>query len=226
MLDATSLGSNVVRLAGRGIKLFLLTFLLVILGGILLAVLSVYTLGDSGGGYRFLAVVLVILEAGFLAFFLAGRRAFALTLAEGLATMKLGSSVVRLVFDRLPATDKPDGAALSPGLQTLKPGEAEHLLANASEVVRREAGQLGGIKEKIQSRLIDLVQKYSLLRVESKPGEPIDLQSIRRDLEENIDDRLADKMRGTARFYTLLVLIGFPVLVAVQTFALRMLTAP
>lgn len=217
MPDLLSYGSHLVRLARFGLKTFLFTLLYVALGGILLAFVSAFFLRHYPGYYRFLAITLVMIETGVIAFYLAGKRTVSLTMAEGFSSMKLGSSLVGVVFARMPS-NRPEGAELSPGLQRLEPGQAERLLTDATDDVERQTTQQSGIRQKFQARLLELVRKHSLARVQSTGNDRVDLQNVKEELEQTIDERLADNMRGTARFYTLLVVVGFPLLVALQTY--------
>lgn len=224
MIDLFTTGPTLFRLARQGLRTFLRTLAVAILGGIVLGMICGWFLREESGYYRFLSWTLILIECLVVGFYLAGRRAVANTMAEGLTSMRLGSSLLGLVFDKMPSATQsaPQGGQLAPGLQKLEPGKAEILLNNSTEDVKREASASSWLPQKLQSKLLDLVQKYAQVRVrENAEGKKeIDLQSLQGEMKDNIDQRLADQVRSSSRFWTTAALIGLPLLAALQTYLL------
>lgn len=75
------------------------------------------------------------------------------------------------------------------------------------------------LKSRAESRLLKMIQKSTLARFrkqESETGE-IDLKLVRAELEDSADSLIAQKAESAIRLWTIGVLIGLPIVVAIQT---------
>src|SRR5262249_38053118 len=102
---------------------------------------------------------------------------------------------------------------------------ADELLSSAVRAVTGDAGQDGWLRRKIQTRLLEAVRKYTLARFRQEGAKHggIDLLKVKEELERTVDEAMIEKVRGGLRFWTALVLIGLPLVVATQTWIVLML---
>ncbi|MHB1034771.1 MAG: hypothetical protein ACYC35_09460 [Pirellulales bacterium] len=227
---ARSAGGRLASLAWVALRSFAGTLCVVTLAGIVLAGLSYYFLREYHWMYGLLAVALALVEAVTLGVFLGAKRAVVLAVAHGLGAMRLGRASVRLVFERMPGlagADAPgqDGGRIARGLQRLPLAQAEELLTGAVRGVTGDATQGGWLRRKIHARLLETVRKYTLARFREEGVKQggIDLPKVQEELEDTVDDVLVRKIRGGLRLWTVLVMLGLPVVVALQTWLIVLL---
>jgi hypothetical protein len=224
MVNVRPLGDHLARLAWVAGWSFSSTLFLLSTAGVALAAVSAYFLWDRPG-YALVAAVIAVAEGVAAGVVLGTKRAVVMALAHGLGALRLGRSLVRLVFDRLLGVAEgreagERGRMVARGLERLPLAQAEKLLR---EVVRGLVGEMeqgGWLRRTIRGRLLALVETYTLahFRAEAAASGGIDLLKVKEDLEERIDESLVKKVRGGLRLWTLLVIIGLPLVVAVQTY--------
>ena len=114
--------------------------------------LPCYFLREYAWLYRVGSVIVVLVETAVLEFVVGGQRAIVTGAAYGLSTLRLGRSMVRLVFERMLGATKAHAIPLA---------DAEELLHGsvAVEQVAGETGQGGWLRRKISGRLLELVPK-------------------------------------------------------------------
>jgi hypothetical protein len=208
--------------AGRS---FVGTLVALTAAGAALALVSFYFLRDRPG-YAAIVAVLALAEGVATGVVLGVKRAIVLALAHGLAELRLGRSLVRLVFERMPGVAPGEeagerGGRIARGLERLPLARAERLLTEAVEDLAGAADdEAGWLRRKVRARLLALVQKYTLARFRDEGARHggIDLRKVREDLEERIDGALVTKVRGGLRLWVVLAIIGLPVVVAAQTY--------
>lgn len=230
--DVRSIGSHLGSLAGVALRSFVGTIFVVTLAGIVLAGLSCYFLREHHWLYGLIAIVAALIESVTTGFVLGVKRALALALAHGLGALRLGRALVRLVFERMLGVTPDEqlgerGGRIAQSLERLPLAQAEGRL---NAVIRDMTGgaQGGWLRQKIHTWLLEAVRKYTLARFryeETRHG-GIDLLKVQEELERNVDDALVQKVRGGLRLWTMLVIIGLPLTVAVQTWiAIMLLTS-
>lgn len=230
MVDVRSIGSQLASLAWVALRTFLSTLLVLTLTGVVLAALSYYFLRDQHWIYGAIAVVVALIESVATGVVLGFKRAVALAVAHGLGSLRLGRSLVRLVFERMlgVAGEKEigeRGGRIVQGLERIPLAQAEQLLTSAVRNVTGDATTGGWLRRKIQGRLLEMVRKYTLARFREEGARHggIDLLTLKVELEQTVDDRLVQKVRGGLRLWTALVVLGLPLVVAVQTWIIILL---
>jgi hypothetical protein len=150
--------------------------------------------------------------------------------AHGLGSLRLGRSLVRLVFERMLGVADAEGSGerggrVTRGLERLPFAQAEKLLSGSVLDVMGDAGQGGWLRRAIRARLLGAVRKYTLARFREEGAKDggIDLVRVKGELERTVDDVLARKVRGGLRLWTALVILGLPLVVAMQTWFLILL---
>jgi len=233
MADYRSLLESTAGLAWVAIRTFLATLLLLTVAGSVLAGCAYYALREQPL-YGVLAAALALLEALAAGVMLGGRRALVAASGHGLRKFALGRSSVRFVFERLlgVSPEQVPGERAGRVARTL-----ERLpLAQAEQRLRDIIGQItaappggggvsGWLRRRVQAALFGLVGKYTLARFrqEGADEEGVNLVKVQADLEERIDDLLAAKLRGGVSLWTWIVVVGLPLLVLAQTYALSAL---
>ncbi len=231
-VEIRSIGSHLASLAWVGLRSFVGTVLVLTLAGFVLAGLSYYFLRGHHWIYGVIAVAVALIEAVTAGFVLGAKRAVAMAVAHGLGSLRLGRSLVRLFFERMLGVAGGNdfgerGGRISRGLERLPLAQADQLLSGAVRDVTGDAEQGGWLRRKVQARLLEAVRKYTLarFRAEGTKHGGIDLLKVKEELEQTVDDAVVQKVRGGLRFWTALVIIGLPLVVAVQTgFIILMLT--
>jgi hypothetical protein len=157
--------------------------------------------------------------------FLGGKRAMAIVHALGV--LRLGRSLVRLIFERMLRIDEDGdigqrGGRIARGIERLPLARAEELLTRAVQAVTGDTAQSGWLRRKVQGRLLNTVGKYTLARFREDAAEHggIDLLKLKDELEQTVDDALMRRFRGGFRTVTVLVMLGLPLLVAIQTWVI------
>ncbi len=227
---APSLGGSVTSLAWVALRSFGGTLLVLTLAGGGLAGWSYFCLREQSGFYGALAAAVAFGESVAIGFLLGAKRAVVMALAHALGTLRLGRSMVQLVFERMlggagQAGFGERGGRVARGLERLPLAQADELLSNAVRAVTGDAEQGGWVQRKIQARLLEAVRTYTLARFREEGARQggIDLFKVQAELEQMVDEALVQKVRGGLRLWTVLVVVGLPLVVAVQTSVLLLL---
>jgi hypothetical protein len=204
-------------------------FVLTLAGG-LLAGLSYYFLREQHWVYGVIAAAVAFIESVTAGFVLGAKRAVVMAVVHGLSTLRLGQSLVHLVFERMLGIAGGEefgerGGRIARGLERLPLAQAEGLLSSAVREVTGNAEQGGWMQRKIQGRLLEAVQKYTLARFREEGAKHggIDVLKVKEEVGRAVDDDLALKVRGGLQLWTALVVVGLPFVVAVQTWLIIML---
>ena len=231
-VDLRSAGGHLASLAWVAVRSFVGTVLVATAAGILLAGLSYLFVREFHWSYGVLAVVAALGESIALGIWLGGKRALAAALAYGLGVLRLGRSLVRLIFERmLSLRDEGEpgerGGQIARGLERLPLAKADDLLMRAARAVTGEIGQGGWLRRKVQGRLLEAVRKYTLARFREEGAKRggVDLLKMKDELEQTIDDSLVERVRGGLRIPTQLAMIGLPLVVALQTWLIMRLAS-
>jgi hypothetical protein len=229
-VDVREIGGQLASLTWVALRSFVGTMLILMLGGVILAGLSYYFVSKYDWAYGVMAAVLALVESVTIAIVLGAKRAVVLTLAEGLSALRLGRSLVGLIFERMlgvAAGNELDqsGGKIAQGLERLPLAQAQELLSSAVRTVTGDPAQGGWLRRKIQEWLLEAVRKYTLARFreEGATHGGVNLLKVKGELERTVDDALVQKVRGTLRLWTALVSIGLPLAVVVQNWAVVML---
>jgi hypothetical protein len=222
---------HVASLVWVAVRTFVVTLLLLTLAGIGLAGLSFFFLRGEHWLYGVGAVVLAVVEAVVLGVVLGGKRALVMALAHGLRSLRLGATLVRLLFERMLGVVEGEevgerGRRIVRGLERLPLAQADQLLSGAIRDVAGDGQEGGWLRRKIQARLLDLVGKYTLARFRQEGARHggVDLVAVKEELEGTVDEMVVRKVLSGLRVWTWSVIVGLPVLVAVQTVVLLLLS--
>ena len=219
-----SIRNHLPGLALRAVRCFLGTFLFTIVAGIVLASISYYFIREHSFGYALLAAALALIESVIAGVVLGGKRAIGKTAAHGLGSLGLGRTLVQRIFEKmlgdLEATDGQRGGMIR-HLEKIPLAQAEDFLSRAIRMVTGD-GQTGWLRGLIQSRLLAVVQKYTLARFreEGAKNGAVDFIKVKEGLEQSVDAVLVRKVERGLRFWTVLLSLGLPILVALQTWGI------
>lgn len=225
-VDFRAASRHVVGMAWVAVKAFAGTLGLLTLAGCVLAGVSYYFLRDNPV-YAAVGAAVAVVEGIAVGVVFGGKRAVVMALAHGLGRLRLGRSLIGLVFDRIlkiTETETQSGIGERGGrivqmAERVPLAQADELLRNAVHRVTGEAGQGGCVRRTIQGKLLGLVQTYTLARFreEGATHGGVDLLKVRAELEDTIDAKVVEKVRGGLTVWTILVIVGLPLVVAVQT---------
>jgi len=214
MASLSAVVKGIGRLTQVASRSFLGTLLAMGLLGITLACACYFLLARVHPAYGVLAGVLAFLECVFVGFVLATRRAVTAALVSGLVNERLGRWAVRLTFDHLlgPSAERPPGDAVVIYVPQRVPVErAEAQLEQTQTALARTtpADSLGWIQRRLRDQLLDLVRGYTRVRFReaSAAQGSVDLPGIRAELEEQIDDLLAKRLKRAVNRTTLLAVV-------------------
>ncbi len=229
-IDVRSIGGHVATLVWMALRSFAATVLVLTLSGVALASLSYYFLREHSWWYGALAVALAIVESVTVGVILGVKRAGLLAVAHGLGSLRLGASLVRLVFERILGVAEEGelgerGGHIARVAERLPLAQAEQRLAGAFQTVMGDTDQGSWLGRKVQGRLLQAVKKCTLARFREEDARHggVDILKVKDELERSVDDALARKVRGGLRLATVLVIICLPLLVAVQTWIMTLL---
>jgi hypothetical protein len=229
-VDIRSLGGHLASLAWVALRSFMGTLLVFMFAGLVLAGLSYYFLRDHHWVYGAITVALALIESVGTGIVLGAKRAGAMAMAHALGSLRLGRSLVRLVFERMLGVAEADelgerGGRIARSLERLPLAQAAQLLDSAVLSLAGEAEQAGWLRRKIRARLMEVVRKYTLARFRAEGAKHggIDLLKLKEELEQTVDEALVQKVRGALRLWTALVIVGLPFVVAAQTWLILML---
>jgi len=213
-----------------GLRSFAGTFVVVVALGAVLAGLSCYFLSEHAWPYGVLSFVVVLFESAAAGFALGGKRSILMALMHGLGSLQLGSSLVRLVFERMLriVEGKEVGGGntrIAHEIGRLPFSQANQLLTGAVQSVLGDKEEEGWLRRRIRARLLGVVQKYTLTRFRREDAEHgnIDLLKVKQELEQSVDNAVMQKLRRDLQLWTAVALVGLPLLVAGQTYLLRLL---
>lgn len=229
MPNLQSLASTARQLVGVAWRSFLKMILITLAMGVVLGAGSYVYLREQGwvGPVIGLITVAEALAAGIV---LGTKHGFVMALIQGVRDFGIAGAVVRVVFDRLLQVDVQQefgerGGLIAQGLERLPLSQAEQLLSRAiKNLVNAPSsgrGVVGWFQRLLESRLLRAVEKYTLERFrdeEAKHG-GIDLVKVRTHLETDVDELLVAKLRIGVRLWTVAVLVGMPVVVLGQAWA-------
>jgi hypothetical protein len=222
--DVRSIGNHLASLAWVAMRSFVGTVLVLTLVGVVLAGLSYCFLPEYHWIYGAIAIVVTLIESVTTGFVLGAKRAVAIAVAHGLGSLRLGGALVRLVFERMLGVAGGEeigerGGRITRGLEGVPLAQADELLSGAVRDVTGDAAQGGWLRRTIRGRLLEAVRRYTLARFREEGAKHggIDLLKVKEELEQTVDDALVRKVRGGLRLWTVLVIFGLPLVVAVQT---------
>jgi hypothetical protein len=228
-VDIRAIGVHLAKLAWVAVRTFAGTLFVFTLAGIVLAGLSYYFLREQEWIYGVIAVLVALIESVATGVVLGAKRAMVMVAAHGLGELQLGRTLVGLIFDRmLGVTGGGEvgerGGVIAQSVERLPFAQADELLSSAVRGLTGEA-QGGWLRRKIQGRMFEGVRKYTLahFREEGAKHGGIDLLKMKQELEDTVDAALIRKVRGGLRLWTTLVIIGLPIVVAVQTWVIILL---
>lgn len=231
-VDLRAVGRHAAGMAWVAVKAFAGTLGLLTLAGCVLAGVSYYFLRDNPV-YAAIGAAVAVVEGCVTGVVFGGKRAMATGLAHGLGRLRLGRSLIQMVFDRLLMISETEaqgaigerGGRIARTAERVPLAQADEMLRTAVLGVTGETGQGGWLRRTIQAKLLGLVQKYTLARFreEGAAHGGVDLLKVRTKLEDTIDDAVVGKVRGGLRVWTILVIVGLPLVVAVQTWVAIML---
>jgi hypothetical protein len=224
MIDSRTLAGHVAALAWVAFRSFVGTVFVLFLAGIVLAGLSYHYLSDRPL-YAGIAAVLAVVESVAAGFMLGGKRAIVRALRHGLNTWRLGKAAVQMVFGRLlgVSAGQPGGAVVQT-IERLPLAEAEKRLGEAIEDLAEEAGgATGWLRRGLHRRLLGAVQKVTLARFRDEGAGGVDLRKAQAELADKMDSLLLGKLRTGLRLWTIVVVLGLPLLVAAQTYLARVI---
>jgi hypothetical protein len=192
-----------------------------------------YYLLRAYSGYAILAVVLTIIESLACGVVVGIKRATVIAAAEGLRSARMGRFGVRLIFERIlgtggdPATD--EKCRIAQGIEKIPLAQAEQRLTDAVSAILRvdsnAPNRPGWFRRVIQAQLLAGVKKFTLrrFRTENAQAGGVDLVKIGDELENTVDDVLANQLQSKARWLTVFVFGGLVLAVVAQALGLRLL---
>jgi hypothetical protein len=160
------------------------------------------------------------------------KRAYILAAAHGVQSSQLGRKLVGIVFDRILLVSA-DGAhgdrggQLARGAETLPLKQAEQRLTAAIDGLANPEGKPGGLRARLQRFLLNRVKAATLSRFRDADAEKggVDLLKVRAELEDSVDAKLVERLKSGLNLWTIIVIVGLPAAIAVQTWiAIALLT--
>lgn len=231
-VDLRAVGRHIAGMAWVAAKSFAGTLALLTLAGCVLAGVSYFFLRNERV-FAIVGAIVAVVEGIVTGVVFGGKRGMVMGLAHGLGQLRLGKSLIQLVFDRILKVGESEaqggigerGGRIARTAERVPLAQADEMLRTAVHGVTGETGQGGWLRRKIQGKLLGLVQKYTLARFreEGAAHGGVDLLKVRTELEDTIDDKVVEKVRGGLKVWTILVIVGLPLVVAVQTYIIVML---
>jgi hypothetical protein len=222
-VDFRAVGRHVGGMAWVAAKSFAGTLGLLTLAGCVLAGVSYFFLRGNQA-YAVVGAIVAVVEGIVTGVLFGAKRGMVMGLAHGLGQLRLGKSLIQLVFDRILKVTELEamgerGGRIARTAERVPLAQADQMLSKAVHGVTGETGQGGWLRRKIQGKLLGMVEKYTLARFreEGAAHGGIDLLKVRGELEDTIDDKMVVKV------WTIVVIVFFPLLVAIQTYVAIML---
>lgn len=227
MIGLRTLGVEFTRLAWHGVRTFVITFVAVFVYGCVLGALSFWFL-ESVPQWAGLGALLAIVEGIALATILARQRGMLAAMTEGLRRMGIGRETVSTVFKEAEG-ERPTGA---PAVTESQPTASTSLVQTAAlqMAIGRLSSQMRGgtwLRRLLWARVLGLLGTWILSRSRHAEAQRsgASLMQLRQELESSADDMLTGIIRMRAQLWTWGAIIGFPIVVALQTFAISMMSA-
>jgi hypothetical protein len=212
------------------LRTFISTVVVLTFSGIILAGLSWFFLREHHWIYGTIAVLVALVESVTTGIVLGTKRGMVMAMAHGLGKLRLGRSLVSLVFDRMLGVAGGSqlderGGKIVQTVERLPLAQAEKLLGTAVQGVMGDMEQRGRLGRKIQTRVMEAIRTVTLARFrqEDTTTGGIDLSKVKEELERTVDDGLVRKVRGGLWLWTVLVIVLLPSVVAAQTWIIIML---
>lgn len=215
-VDLHDVGRHLASLVWVAVKSFAGTLAVFTLAGGVLAAASYYFLRDHPV-YAAVGAAVAVAEGIITEVVLGVKRAGVLSVAHGLGRLRLGRSLVQLVFDRILKVADTEATSVI--------GERGGRLVQADERLTEAVHGLAGdseggwVRRTLRAKLLGMVHRYTLARFrqEGAAHGGVDLLKVRTELEDTIDDTMVGRVRGGLTVWTVLTVIGLPFVVAVQT---------
>lgn len=222
MVDTYQIVGSIAGLLMVAVRSFLLTFFLMLLLGVVLAVVSYWILFNPQPIYGIIAGLVALVECLLVGVVLSGKRAIAATMIQALQTYRISSTAVRLIFGRLLSVSAEEmhgerGGWSTRTVERLPLAQAEKRLDDAIHNLLQAPSEGGGLtgwlRRGVQTRLLNAVRKLTLVRFRKEDAQHggVDLLKVQHDLSEHIDGLLIGKLRSGVNLWTFAVLIGLPV---------------
>ncbi|MBX9678101.1 MAG: hypothetical protein K2X38_05000 [Gemmataceae bacterium] len=225
MIGLRTLGVEFTRLAWHGVRTFVVTFVGVFLYGCVLAALSYWFL-QSVSQWAGLGALLAIVEGIALATILARQRGMLAAMTEGLRRMGIGRETVSTVFKEA------EGEQPALAVQQSQPSASTSLVQTAAlqMAIGRLSSQMRGgtwLRRLLWARVLGLLGTWILSRSRHAEAQRsgASLMQLRQELESSADEMLTGIIRLRAQLWTWGAIVGFPIVVALQTFAISMMSA-
>lgn len=227
---------------GTGIREFFRWLILIGIFGLGLAGISTALLADNFV-YAALVFTITLAETVAIGIFLSGKRVIFRTVLSAIQDGKPIRKIVRKLFDQIilgpdseseiESENTPEGesetklnsrskSAVGRTIEKIPFAEAERRMNEAVSGFLKSKQDSNRLRDRLKSRaerrLLKMIQKTTLARFrkqESETGE-IDLKLVRAELEESVDTLIAQKAESAIRLWTIGVLIGLPIVVALQ----------
>lgn len=202
------------------VRSFVLTMLLMLLVGLMLAAATYYLLADHFW-YALIGAAVVLLEAVVLGVIWGSKRAMIVSIVHGLRRHRIGAKAVRLVFQRvLGVSAEPAfgdrGGFVTRTIERLPLAQAEQRLTETVDTLIHAPEEDRRLRSRvrlwIQARLLRYVQALTLARFRETGAQEggVDMLMVQAELEERLDEKLAAKLSGGLRIWTICVLLGLP----------------
>lgn len=221
--EIRAIGGHAASFAWSAFRSFAATVAVLILAGIVLAGLSYYWLSAHPWYYGTLAGAVALVEAVAAGVFLGVKRGLVVATAERVGAIRPGGSMVRLIFERiLRITDEEKfgerGGTIGQGLERMPLARADELLSRAARGVTGDAEEGGWVRRTMQTWMLKAVRTCTLakFREEGAQHGGVNLLKVKDELEQTVDDMIVRKVRAATRTWTVIVIVGLPLLVAVQ----------
>jgi hypothetical protein len=225
-VDLRAIGGHATRLTWQAGRSFVGTLLLVGLLGIALAALTYYFLAEHSWQFRVGVTALMLVESVALGVPVGSKQAIVSAVAYGFTELRLGGKLVSALFERMGVGEQVEGKlgeTIARGLEYVPLAQAETMLAASVQRVAGDTAQAGWLKGKIQQKMLGAVKKYTLARFREENARhgSVELPKLRRELEATIDASVVKKVRAGLLLWNVAVLVGLPLLAAVQIAAVR-----
>jgi hypothetical protein len=224
MVGIRTVGTQTAGLAWVALRAFVTTLAAFAAAGAVLAGVAYYFLREPKLAYGILGAVVALAESLATGFFLGLARAKAATVAHALGKLRLGRSLVALVFDRMLGVAGGDpgerDGKVARGLERVPLAKAEEWLTRAARGVIGEPESVGWLRRRVRTALTKAVHRYTLarFRADGTAHGGVDLLKVRGELEDTIDDALVAKVRGGLRVWLWLAILGLPAAIAAQIY--------
>jgi hypothetical protein len=224
MADMDSLLKNIGSIAIPAMRTFAMTFVLMLLLGIILCVPSFAIASAGGVGWGALAAFLAIAITGGLGFVMSQKRAIATGLIIAVEKYQAGSQAVLTIFSKIPGIEKAQGAA-----SLLPVAQAEKFFTDAIAamlVAPPDGGGIqGSIKRRVQSSLLEKVTEVTMPQFRAAQG-GVDLIKVRDAAAEKADITIKTKLYGVKNSANIFIVFAIVASLAVAFLVRYLSTRP